>query len=688
MLNKLARLIEKHPWFVIGIIFMITIGLGLLTPFLEMGTSTEDFMPDDKIVRSSLRVAEYFGGTQKTIMIYVEKQQADSTVEPDALREEFFVVKNLEKNKEITGSICIANFVDIMCQIEFNKTLPECSNNEIETAFQDLMSEKEYNEIKMNNVDDKNEETDYNPHPRISKGKKIDSIDIKNYYIKENDDKICFSIEVYDLSYFENELTTPDSKMNVMEWYIDFKNLITPDEMLDINYKITAHIEPANEIWKIGNGTIENLRNIINNIKKRELFKSYKKEAYLWIQPPDQEISFPIKLETGNITFNIPDNRIEINVEKEELGKFGISPEMYGVGLPARIGKSQAGFRFYQIPRLKLPWFKVKFDISFIRNYFEKIQNRPVLNSISSNIISKFSNFSWEDFDELFDLMDDVDVSVETTSLKDMEKWWVITDKAPDDGFADNTFFIKPFFLDEIKKNSVTFLSDDDANNLHSKSTLILVFINETVGPMELGEVSKKIVEDIERLDSENKFVSMRATGEGVISYQIDEVTTEANIIILPAIFIAICIILLINFRKFSYIVLPLIGLSFSIIWLLGTMVILGLRFNTMHVAIVPLLMGLGVDYSVHIISGIYYYRKEGLGKRESIDSALHSVARPVMANALGLSVGLSVLFFSPLQVHIQAAAIMWVAMIVASLAALLLIPVFYAGRKEKQIPK
>ena len=89
------------------------------------------------------------------------------------------------------------------------------------------------------------------------------------------------------------------------------------------------------------------------------------------------------------------------------------------------------------------------------------------------------------------------------------------------------------------------------------------------------------------------------------------------------------------------------------------------------------------MDYSVHIISGIYYYRKEGQGKRESIDSALRSVTRPVMANALGLAIGLSVLFFSPLCVHIQAAAIMWIAMMVSSLAALLIIPILYAGRKK-----
>ncbi len=635
MLDKLGRLIEKQPWLVIGIILMITIGFSTLVPFLDMGTSTEDFMPDDEIVKADQRVADYFGGTDEMLMIYVEKQQADTAVTPEALKEEYFVIKELEKIEEVKGSICVANLVNIICQMEFNKTLLECSNNEIATAFQDLMVEKNYDEIKMMTADDPNEEVDYNPYPQISKGKTIDSVDIKNYYIQEIDDKIRFSIEVYDLANFESKLTPPHSKMNVIEWYIDFKNLITPDERLDIDYKITAHIEPTNKFWEIGKGPIENLKDIIDYIRNRELFRSYKKEAYLWIQPPGQDMSFPIKLETGNVTFNVAENRVEIEVEKEELGNFGIAPEMYGTGLPARIGVSKAGFRFYQIPGLKLPWLRVNFDVSFLKEYFEKIQNRPVLSAISAKMLSKIGDFSWEDFDELFAMLEEGGFAVETMSLKDMETWWVVTDESPDTGFADNTYFIKPFFMEELKKSAVVFLSEDYTENSGSSSTLIMLSINETVGPMQTGEVSKKIVQAMEKYDSEKNYVSMKATGIGVVSYQIDELTVEANMIIVPGIFIAICVILFVNFRKLSYMILPLVGLSISIVWLIGTMVLLGIRFNTMAVALVPLLMGLGVDYSVHMFHNYRAELEKGRTPGEAITASIKDVGTAMFLAAL-----------------------------------------------------
>jgi predicted RND superfamily exporter protein len=90
-----------------------------------------------------------------------------------------------------------------------------------------------------------------------------------------------------------------------------------------------------------------------------------------------------------------------------------------------------------------------------------------------------------------------------------------------------------------------------------------------------------------------------------------------------------------------------------------------------------------GVDYAVHLISGIYYFRRSGMDDAESVEAAISSVSRPILANALGLAIGLSVLFFSPIRLHFQAASIMWVAMIVSSMAALLLIPIFYRGRKR-----
>ena len=118
---------------------------------------------------------------------------------------------------------------------------------------------------------------------------------------------------------------------------------------------------------------------------------------------------------------------------------------------------------------------------------------------------------------------------------------------------------------------------------------------------------------------------------------------------------------------------------------ILGILSLAGFNLNIMTANLSAICIGVGVDYAIHLISGIYYFRRTGMDDRQSIDSAITSVSRPILANAFGLAIGLSALFFSPIRLHFHAASIMWVAMMVSSMAALLLIPIFYGrGRKAE----
>jgi len=146
------------------------------------------------------------------------------------------------------------------------------------------------------------------------------------------------------------------------------------------------------------------------------------------------------------------------------------------------------------------------------------------------------------------------------------------------------------------------------------------------MGAMNPDDVSENIVHVMEESDKERDYVTMSATGSGVISYQINEMTAEANTIIGPGIFIVISLILLVTFRKPSYMILPLAGLGISMIWLFGTMVLLGMSFSTMAVALVPLLMGLGVDYSVHLFHNYRAELQKGKSYGEAIVASIQDV--------------------------------------------------------------
>ena len=370
MLKSLGNIIEKRPWLVISLVLLITIGFSILIPSLQIRTDFRDFMPDDEIVKANWRVIKTFGESQQMMFLYMDKQLSESSITPQALREQQYIEKELLKLNEVRESLSILTLIEQICQLEFGDIMENCTDEQIGIAVQDLLMDEVPRKIQIFDVDDPNEDIDYKRNQLISRGKSIDEIDVKNCYVSYDDESITFSIEVYDLSKFEDKMISPIPLVNVVEWYVDFENIVRPHEMLDIDYRIAAHIEPKHPLWEIGIGPLKNLRAILEHIKNRELFNTYKKEAYLWIKPPGQDIYFPLLLETGEVEFNVKKNLIEVKASREELANYGITLRYRFFELPAKLTNFKAGTRHYQTSILKLPWLRATINTNYLLNKF------------------------------------------------------------------------------------------------------------------------------------------------------------------------------------------------------------------------------------------------------------------------------------------------------------------------------
>jgi len=626
MLTFLGRLIEKRPWFVVIVIIIITIGFSSTLPSLEFKTDFKDFMPDEDLVRANTKVQDYFGISQLPMFILVEGKQSENVISAQAIKEIYFIENEVKKFPKVNGTIAITTLLEPVCLVEFGKSFENCSDEEIQIALQDILSEQQKGEISVFENDDPNEEIDYKRKSLFSRGKSIDSADIKNCYISKDNKTITFSIEVYDLSNFKKSLRPSLSKVNVMEWFIGFENLIKPDERLDISYRVSAHIEPTHPVWVIGSGFLNNLKDFFKYLLKRELFNSYKKEAYLWVRPPDQTSYFPIPLETGNITFDQNTNRINIEVSKEELGTYGIATRLGSFELPAKLSNFAAGVRYYQTSIFKRPGGRFFVNTSFLINRLEKLSSRPLLGSVASRILKKYGNMTWEDFDNLFEMMEETNLIPEKLALQDIDSAWTVTDCAPDSGISKSIFFMYPYLYNDIQVASLALLSKDFDNSNLAKSTLIILQLDMVEDFNELLKINENILTRIKELDEKTNYIAIEVTGESVVSSQINELTTEANTVLGPAIFIIIIIILFFSFRRFSYVFLPIIALAISTIWLLGTMILLGIEFNVIAVALIPLILGLGVDYSVHLFHNYRTEIEKGKKPGEAIKQSVKEI--------------------------------------------------------------
>ena len=161
-------------------------------------------------------------------------------------------------------------------------------------------------------------------------------------------------------------------------------------------------------------------------------------------------------------------------------------------------------------------------------------------------------------------------------------------------------------------------------------------------------------------------------TGMPVLWDEIARLVLRAQIGSLIAAFVLVFLMLLISYRKLRQTLVALAPLVLTTGTLLGFIAASGIQLNLVTAIASSIVIGVGIDYSIHFVAAINYARPAGPGY---VLRAIDGAGRPIIANALGIAVALSALWLSPLKIHPEISMIMWVSMTTAALTALLVIP-------------
>ena len=161
-------------------------------------------------------------------------------------------------------------------------------------------------------------------------------------------------------------------------------------------------------------------------------------------------------------------------------------------------------------------------------------------------------------------------------------------------------------------------------------------------------------------------------TGMPVLFDEMSRLVLRAQMNSLAAAFALVFVMLLIAYRRLGQTLIAMVPLALTCAVLLGFIAVSGIQLHLLTAVISSIVIGVGIDYAIHLVAAIEHARPYGPGYvLRGIDGA----GRPILANALGIAVGMTALFLSPLKPHGQIAAIMWVSMLTGALTALLIIP-------------
>ena len=140
--------------------------------------------------------------------------------------------------------------------------------------------------------------------------------------------------------------------------------------------------------------------------------------------------------------------------------------------------------------------------------------------------------------------------------------------------------------------------------------------------------------------NSSDSVLEYGVISDDLISNDINESTLDNLVWLILLAVLVVAILLALTFRSITMVVAPLIALLAALIWTYGTITLFGVRFSILEIAVAPVVLGLGIDYSIHLQRG--YERA-----KDDSESAAEAWAKALMDLRMALSLAVVTTVFA-----------------------------------------
>jgi predicted RND superfamily exporter protein len=231
---------------------------------------------------------------------------------------------------------------------------------------------------------------------------------------------------------------------------------------------------------------------------------------------------------------------------------------------------------------------------------------------------------------------------------------------------------------DQDKIEQMWFLIDGNEmlDRLVSQDLSEGVIISKFISPE--NKAKKQFHEYMQKFIDENSTeeCQISMTGMPFIDLTMNDSLIKSQIGSLTiAIIFAVIIVgwILRSLMKGIYATIPIIA---SIIILFGVMGFSGIPLNIATVLVASVVLGIGIDYSIHVISNFNYWIKNGEDINHALEDTIMISGKAIVINVVSVTAGFLVLLFSEMVPLQYFGFLIGLSMISSSLAALTLLPV------------
>lgn len=167
--------------------------------------------------------------------------------------------------------------------------------------------------------------------------------------------------------------------------------------------------------------------------------------------------------------------------------------------------------------------------------------------------------------------------------------------------------------------------------------------------------------------------VSLR--GRATLDAHATDVTQKDISKLAPLIIWSIIVILHVAFRDIRVILVSAVNLFTAFVWTAGLMGWLEIPFSALNMTIVPLILGVGIDYGIHMVSEFLEHKSDGASNEMAFEQAGHRAGLAMAIATVTTMAGLLLMVFSPSVLMGQLGIVASMALGVTFLFTMTLVP-------------
>lgn len=232
---------------------------------------------------------------------------------------------------------------------------------------------------------------------------------------------------------------------------------------------------------------------------------------------------------------------------------------------------------------------------------------------------------------------------------------------------------------DQVSRYLIMFGTDkssirDILNYDHNEANIKVIL--KTNSSKELSKIRDRIFSYIEKNFPDHLQVTVTGRAEINVATTEEIVASQIKGFLLSMGATILCLMLV--FRSIKFGLIGTLPLFYTILCNFAMMGFMGITLNIGTALISSVVIGIGVDYSIHYISSIRKGLRRGLSTEKAIEYSSKTSGRAIFMNALTVAVGFLALLSSDFKPLMTLGWMIFVAMTLSAFCALVLIPALF----------